>query len=133
MIMIRSRILIIDDDPNLSRLVATLLVKLGDHEVCIENRSYAARATAEEFHPDLMLLDVDMPGKDGGQVAAEFQADPRFANVPIIFLTSLISPNEAADDAVMRGGMPFLAKPVNPQALARTVRRLLAEASPTPA
>ncbi len=125
--MNQSRILIVDDDPNISRLVAMLLVKLGDHRVCIENRPYAALAAAEKFQPDLILLNVDMPGKDGGEVATEFRADPRFEKVPILFLTSLVSPNEAADDAVMRGGMPFLSKPVNPQALNRTVKRLLGQ------
>ena len=123
--MNKSRILIVDDDPNISRLTATLLSKLGDYEVCVENRSHAAMATARQFRPDLILLDVDMPGKDGGQVAAEFKADRCFANVPIVFQTSLVSPNEAKNEAVMRGGMPFLAKPINPQALSRTLRDLL--------
>lgn len=123
--MKKSRILIVDDDPSISRLVAMLLTRCSNCEVRIENRPYAAKAAAEEFRPELILLDVDMPGKDGGQVAAEFQADPIFAKVPIVFITSLVSTHEAADDAVMRGGMPFLSKPVNPKALERTIKRLL--------
>jgi len=122
----RNRILIIDDDPNISRLVATMLNRLGGYDVCIENRSYAAQAAAERFDPDLVLLDVNMPGKDGGEVASELKADPRFTNVPIVFLTSLISPSETGEGAIMNSGMPFLAKPVNPHALARTVKILIA-------
>lgn len=131
--MNKSRILIIDDDPKISKLVALLLTRMSSCEVCVENRPHAAKATASEFRPDLILLDVDMPGKDGGQVATEFRADPRFADVPIVFLTSLISPSEAGSEAVMRGGMPFLSKPVNPMALQRTIKRLLGKDSAVPA
>jgi len=131
--MNKSRILIIDDDPNISRLVATLLTRCSNCEVRVENRPFAAKAAAEEFRPELILLDVDMPGKDGGEVAAEFHADPRFANVPIVFLTSLISPHEITEEAVMRGGMPFLSKPVNPKALDRTIKQLLGKVSPVAA
>jgi CheY-like chemotaxis protein len=123
--MNKNRILVVDDDPNISRLVGILLTKLGGHEVRIENRPHAALAAAGEFLPHLIVLDVDMPGKDGGEVAAEFQADPRFANVPIVFLTSLVEHAEAADWALMSGGIPFLAKPVNPQALKDTVKSLI--------
>lgn len=128
--MNKSRILIVDDDAKISRLVALLLTRFSNCEVYVENRPFAAKAAAELFRPELILLDVDMPGKDGGQVAAEFRADPRFASLPIIFLTSLISPNEVGDEAVIRGGMPFLSKPVNQEVLNRTVKRMLAKNQP---
>lgn len=123
--MNKPRILIVDDDPSISNLLSILLTRCCGCEVRFETRPYAARCTAAEFRPDLLLLDVDMPGKDGGELAAEFQADPYFAKVPIIFLTSLISPDECAEEPVMRGGMPFLGKPVNPKVLDRTIKRLL--------
>jgi CheY-like chemotaxis protein len=127
--MNKNRILIVDDDPNISRLVGMLLTKLGGHEVCIENSPHAALTAAAEFRPDVIVLDVDMPGKDGGAVAAEFQADPRFAKVPIVFLTSLVAHSEAGEWALLSGGIPFLAKPVNPQALNQTVNDLISQAA----
>ena len=131
--MNKSRILIVDDDVNITRLVTLLLVMRSGWEVRAENRPYAALATAKQFGPDLILLDVDMPGKDGGQIAAEFRAHPRFANVPIVFLTSLVSPHDTANGPIMRRGMPFLSKPVNHLVLERTINDLLDPASPAAA
>ena len=123
--MNKSRILIIDDDANISKLVALLLTRTGHFEVFVENRPFAAKSAATHFRPDLILLDVDMPGKDGGQVAAEFGADPKFSAVPVVFVTSLMPPSEGGSEAVMRGGKLFLSKPVNPVALERTIKRLI--------
>jgi DNA-binding response OmpR family regulator len=131
--MNKPRILIVDDDPNISRLVAMHLEKSGEYEVRTENRSFAAMEVARKFRPHLVLLDVDMPGKDGGQIAAELQASPEFVRTPVIFLTSLVSHDEAGDRAVIRGGSPFLAKPMNPAALDRTVKAMLARNLPAAA
>jgi CheY-like chemotaxis protein len=130
--MNRSKILVVDDDPKLSRLVKTILEKTGCYEVQEENRSSAALATARTIEPDMILLDVDMPGKDGGDVARELQADPILSRKPILFFTSLISHGEAGKHEVDRGGMLFLAKPVEPAVLIETVGRILRQ-EPIPA
>jgi CheY-like chemotaxis protein len=115
----------VDDDVKLLSLTRVLLNKLGTFDTFIEHRSFAAVATARAFGPDLILLDVDMPGKDGGDVAAELGQDPVLKNVPIVFLTSLISQNESG----IRNGTRFLSKPVSPQVLLQTVREVLQEAA----
>jgi CheY-like chemotaxis protein len=115
--MSKSKILIVDDDPKLSQLVALILSRMGGYEVRQENRSFAALPTAREFRPDVILLDVDMPGKDGGIVAAELQNDPVLGHIPVIFVTSLISKAEAG----IRNGARFLAKPVEPKLLLDTI------------
>lgn len=120
--MSKSRILIVDDDARLSALMHAILLR-GGYEVREENRSFAALASAKEFRPDLVLLDVDMPGKDGGTVAAELRRDPSLAGTPVIFVTSLIGKSEAG----MRGGEVFLAKPVEPAGLLKTVRDALSK------
>ena len=125
--MTKSRILVVDDEPNLSGLVRLFLEKTQRFEVRVENRSALALAAAREFRPDMILLDVDMPGKDGGEVSREIQADPALRGVPILFFTSLISRAEAGERETVRGGMRFLAKPVNPKILIDTVDRILAE------
>ena len=86
-----------------------------------ENRSFAALNTALEYRPHFVLLDVDMPGKDGGDVAAEFRADPILSGIPIVFLTSLVASRQLSQ----LGEDRFLAKPVDPQLLIRTVRDLM--------
>jgi CheY-like chemotaxis protein len=122
--MNRPRILIVDDDVKLLSLTRVLLNKMGSFDTFIEHRSFAALATARAFRPDLILLDVDMPGKDGGDVAEELGQDPVLSRVPIVFLTSLISQNEAG----MHNGARYLSKPVSPLVLLQTVRETLQEA-----
>jgi two-component system alkaline phosphatase synthesis response regulator PhoP len=130
-----TRILIVDDDVNLSRLMRLMLDKTRMYEVKIENRSADAVATAKAFRPGLILLDVDMPGKDGGQVARELQADSVLKYAKIIFVTALVSKNEAGMRASVRNGMRYLAKPVDPMTLIDTIEEVLGEPAsvvPTP-
>jgi putative two-component system response regulator len=124
--MIKPRILVVDDDLNISGLVRLFLERTRRFEVRVENRSSLARSAAREYRPDMILLDVDMPGKDGGEVAQEIRAERALRNVPIMFLTSLISHAESGGRETMRGGMLFLAKPVDPTILIAAVDRALA-------
>ena len=110
--MSRKRILIVDDDVNCARLLKTGLEKFGEYEVCTEQWAANALATARKFGPELILLDVCMADGDGGEVAFRIRKDPVLYNVPIVFLTSIISEREARDGDAARGEFPFLAKPV---------------------
>ena len=125
--MKKSKILIVDDDARISGLLHALLEKAGGYEVKEENRSFAALATARHFRPDLVVMDVDMPGKSGGDVARELNADPILANTPVLFVTSLLPRDECGIDLVMRGNQQFLSKPVDPRSLLRVVQGLLGQ------
>ena len=127
--MNKRRILVVDDEPKLSELVRMFLERTQRFEVRVENRSAQALAAAREFRPEMILLDVDMPGKDGGQVARELKDDTTLRATPILFFTSLISHAEAGERETVRGGMRFLAKPVDPKILIDTVDRILAGAA----
>lgn len=127
--MNQPRILIVDDEPNLADLVRLYLERTGRFEVRVENRSALALSVAREFRPDMILLDVDMPGKDGGEVSREIKADPAIHGTPIVFFTSLISQAEAGQHEVVRSGMRYLAKPVQPRVLVECIDRVLASAS----
>jgi two-component system alkaline phosphatase synthesis response regulator PhoP len=123
--MSKPRILIVDDDKNISRLMGILLEKTGRYTIQTENRSLSAHQVAREFHPDLCIFDVDMPGKDGGTLAREMRADPQFSQTPIIFLTSLVSPQEAGAKPMVSGGFHYLAKSVDIAILQEWIERLL--------
>ena len=125
----KTRVLIIDDDVSLARLMRLMLEKTQMYEVSIETRAANAMATARKFKPGIVLLDVDMPGKDGGQVAREMQGDPVLKFVKIIFITALVSKNEAGTKADIRNGVPYLAKPVDPMTLIDAIEEVLG--SPT--
>jgi CheY-like chemotaxis protein len=122
--MSKRRVLIVDDDVNLSRLSGMILENSGKYEVMIVNQSARALAAAIQFQPDVMLLDVDMPGKSGGDLAQEAALDSRLRGVPVLFLTGLVSHAEAGTSPMESGGMKFLAKPVEPALLLATVGQL---------
>lgn len=107
----KTRILIVDDKPSDTLLVKLYLEQTGDYVVREENDARAAMAAAEEFRPQLILLDVRMPGVDGGELAASIQANPKLAAVPIVFLTALVTKSEIAAGAGRVGKFPILAKP----------------------
>jgi two-component system, OmpR family, response regulator len=106
------RILIIDNDSNSTHLVKILLERSGPYRVLEENDSTEAHQTARSFKPDLILLDVMMPGLDGGEVAEQIQDDRELHNIPMIFLTGLVTKAEAKSGLDIQGH-PVVAKPIN--------------------
>ena len=122
--MSKRRVLIVDDDVNLSRLSGVILESSGKYEVMIVNQSARALPAAVQFRPDVMLFDVDMPGKTGGDLVSEAAMDPRLRDIPVLFLTGLVSREEAGTGSIESGGMKFLAKPVEPAVLLAAVDRL---------
>jgi CheY-like chemotaxis protein len=119
--MAKRRVLVVDDDANLSRLSGMILENSGRYEVMIVNESARALPAALQFQPDVMLLDIDMPNKSGGDIAREAALDSRLRHIPILFLTGLVSCEEAGARPLESGGMKFLAKPVEPALLLSTV------------
>jgi DNA-binding response OmpR family regulator len=120
----KRRVLIVDDDTNLSRLAGMILENSGKYEVMIVNQSTRALAAAIQFQADVMLLDVDMPGLSGGDLAREAAMDLRLRDVPILFLTGLVRREETRDGPIESGGRSFLAKPVDPAQLLAAVEAL---------
>jgi DNA-binding response OmpR family regulator len=109
----KKRILVVDDEPSITRLLKLNLEQTGDYEVTTENVSKAAMGTAEEFRPDLILLDVMMPDRDGGDLALAFETSPTTKGVQIVFLTAAVTRDEVSKRDGMFGGYRFLAKPVD--------------------
>ncbi len=106
------RILIIDDEPAMTRMIRLTLEMTRRYQVREENQALHALTTAREFKPDLILLDVIMPGVDGGELARRIKTDATLKDVPVIFLTGTVTKKEAADGAVT-AGYPLLSKPVS--------------------
>ncbi|HUR47528.1 MAG TPA: response regulator [Candidatus Saccharimonadales bacterium] len=107
----KKNILVVDDQPGNTRLLK-LYLEQNDYVVREENDPKAALASAEKLHPDLILLDVMMPGMDGGELASRLQANPKLKGVPIVFLTAAVTKGEVEAAQGQLGGFPFLAKPV---------------------
>lgn len=106
------RILVVDDEAGFTRLLKLNLESTGRYLVKVENDSGSAVDTALGFHPDLVLMDVMMPGLDGGDLANRFAARPELKEVPVIFLTATVRHSEVESHAGCFGGLHFLSKPV---------------------
>jgi CheY-like chemotaxis protein len=121
--MITKRILVVDDEPGVTRNLKLNLESGGDYEVLGENHATNALIAARTFRPDLILLDVMMPGMDGGDVAARLRADPLLSGTPILFLTAIVSNQETDGHEKVSGAETFLAKPVDIGELKKTVEK----------
>lgn len=123
--MQKRRILLVDDEADFTSLLKLNFEKTGAYEVREENRGEHALATASAFKPDLILLDVLMPHKDGGEVAAQLKADEALKDTPLVFLTAVVAKEEAEGRSGMIGGHLFIAKPVSPEELIVSIEKYL--------
>ena len=124
--MVKKKILVVDDETSITRLLKLNLEKDGAFIVRTENEGTKALAAAREFKPDLILLDVMMPDIDGGDVAAIIQADPLLRSVPIVFLTAAVKKEEVEAKGGMVGGFPYIAKPLDCKGVTEVIERTLA-------
>jgi two-component system OmpR family response regulator len=119
----KKRILMVDDEPGFTRLVR---LTLPQYEIREENDPRRAVETAQSFRPDLILLDVIMPDVDGGTVAAQIREDESLRDVPIVFLTAVVSQMESPNHGMIDGYL-FLAKPVTKEKLVECINQYLAD------
>ena len=126
----KRRILIIDDDRDSTNLIKILLEKISHYLVLEENDAAKAHESARDLRPDLILLGIMMPQIDGGDIAAQIDADPGLQRTPIIFLTALVTKAEAKAGLHIQGH-PVLAKPIDiPQLINRIEENLPAHMTP---
>lgn len=116
-------ILVIDDDELVSRTLQRAL-KLYDYQVMVANSGTEGLHLARRHRPDLLVLDVIMPGTDGYQVCRQVRGDPMLKQVPILFLTAK-SKDEDKIEGFRAGGDDYLAKPFNMQELQLRIKAIL--------
>jgi CheY-like chemotaxis protein len=122
----KKRILVVDDEAALTRMVKLNLEQTGDYEVRTENQGSKAVAAAREFKPDLIMLDVMMPDMTGDEVAAELREDPQLEHIKQIFMTAIVTKEETGETGGEIGGNVFLAKPVKTEDLIAAIEKRLA-------
>jgi DNA-binding response OmpR family regulator len=127
----QTKILVIDDDPDVHTLVKKILEPKSYDVVCAYDGDEGLRKVVEE-RPDLIILDVIMPGKHGFEVCRELKTDEKyhfFSNIPVLMLTVYPEEREKMHLSMREGMMmeaeDYLQKPVDPQALVNRVEDLL--------
>ena len=123
--MERKKILIVDDEEQFTQMIKLNLEETGDYAVTVENKGRQALAVARGVKPDIIFLDVIMPDIDGPQLLKDFRDDPLFSQVPIVFLTALVTQAEVGDKGAVIAGNAFIAKPVTTQQLVSCIRENL--------
>ena len=116
------KILVIDDETDFVEMLKMRLEATG-YEVFTASDGRDGLRKASEVMPDLILLDIMMPGMDGGDVAQKLRERPATSGIPVVFLTAAISEQEA--DARGGGGEVFIAKTADSQELIRRIEAQL--------
>ena len=118
-----TRILMVEDDPDIRAVAHLSLTAVGGFTVALCASGEEALAQAEAFAPDLLLLDVMMPGMGGPATLAALRAKPALAGVPALFMTAKVQPQEVAHYRDL-GAADVLPKPFDPMALPGQLRAL---------
>ncbi len=121
------KVLIADDNPNSRQLVHDILESVG-YEALQASDGPTALAAAQSYSPDLIILDVNMPGMSGFEVCAALKADPKMSEIPVLMLTAQ-SDVDSRVQGLGLGAEDYLPKPFNPRELAARIdARLRAKA-----
>ena len=121
------RILIVEDHEENRRILRLLLTK-HEYEVLEAVDGEEGVTMAEEMHPDLILMDIQLPGVDGYEATRRIKGNPALQKIPIIVVTSYALSGDDAK-AFAAGCDAYIAKPVNLRKLLATVREFLAESN----
>ncbi len=119
-----ARVLIVDDEAPI-RLLCRVNLEAEQMEVLEAGDGPSGLEAARKERPDVILLDVMMPGLDGWRVAEELLEDPATSSIPIVFLTARAELRDRARGFDL-GGLEYVTKPFNPVELAPLIRELIA-------
>ena len=118
------KILVVDDEKDVLFMLEKRLTAEG-YSVITTTNGKNAIALAKSQHPDLIVLDIVMPGMDGAQVAAKLKEHPLTRSIPVIFLTALLSKTEEYHENRMIGNNITFAKPFDTEELLAQINELL--------
>jgi len=120
------QLLVVDDDPDIRRIAALSLGRVGGFQVALAASGEEALAEVARSKPDLVLLDVSMPGTDGPATLAAIRGLPEGDTLPVVFFTATSSPAEV-DRLCALGAIGVIPKPFEVSELPKRIRAIVAE------
>lgn len=115
------KILAVDDEDDVLKMLVKRLTTAGYDVVTAQNGVDGIKLAKAE-KPDLILMDINMPEMDGAQAGQILKNDMQTKNIPILYLTCLVTKSEAEKMQNMIGGNYFIAKPYNPEELLQKIK-----------
>lgn len=119
------RVLVVDDEDAIREIAQLSMKVVGGHRATSASSGAEALDRAVADPPDVILLDVMMPGLDGPATVARLQADPRTRNIDVVLLTAKVRPNDLARVDMLPGVAGVIAKPFDPMTLPAQVAVIL--------
>lgn len=117
-------ILLIDDEPDIRTIGTLSLERVGGFAVHAAESGAVGIDLARRVAPELILLDVMMPGLDGPATLARLRADPGLAAIPVVFMTAKVQPDEV-ERYMALGVAGVIPKPFDPMTLPEQIRRIV--------
>jgi len=124
------KILFVEDDPDIQMVAQLALEAVGGYTVQMCSSGKEALAVAEQFAPDLILLDVMMPGMDGPTTLIELRKKPSLTHTPVVFMTARVQRHEIEQYLAM-GAADVISKPFDPMTLSAQVADIWVKAHET--
>ena len=120
----KSKVLVVDDDPEIVELFVDVLERDGRFEVRTAGTGYDAGMVTTEFHPDLIILDYMLPDVNGNVVCRTIRKKEEFADTKIIIVSGVVNQDEI-DELMQAGANDFVKKPFNIEKLIERIGQLL--------
>lgn len=122
----KRRILLIDDEKDFCFFVKKNLELVGEYEVLVAHNSKDGIELAQKEKPNLIFLDILMPGMSGLEAMRVLMEDELTSDIPVVFLTAMVDKKELAGKVSPKGEKPtrFLAKPVSVQDLVKSIKEV---------
>lgn len=118
-----TRILYVEDEADIQTVARLALEALGGYTVQVCSSGNEALEKAPEFKPQLILLDVMMPGMDGTATLGKLREIPQCSSIPVVFMTAKVQPGEIAGYKEI-GAVDVIAKPFDPMTLSSQVQAI---------
>lgn len=122
------KVLVVDDDPALAELIAEFC-RLAGYDTHVETDSLSAFDKAVAWRPDLITLDLEMPGVNGIELLRQFQSRPQTSRIPVVVIS--VVARGALEEGALKGARKVFEKPLRFQALMDQLEQLMS--SPAPA